>query len=79
MMDGLTLERKITLAVLVALIIQVIAGLIWTGGAIERLATLEEASEISRASEVRLARLETRLETMGKQLDRIETRLEAEE
>ena len=79
MMDGLTLERKITLAVLVALIVQVIAGLIWTGGAIERLTSLEEASEISRASEVRLARLETRLETMSKQLDRIETRLEAEE
>ena len=79
MMDGLTLERKITLAVLVALIVQVIAGLIWTGGAIERLTSLEEASEISRASEVRLARLETRLESMSKQLDRIETRLETEE
>ena len=79
MMGGLPLERKITLAVLVALIVQVIAGLIWTGGAIERLTSLEEASEISRASEVRLARVETRLETMSKQLDRIETRLETEE
>lgn len=79
MTEGLTLERKITLAVLVALIIQVVAGLVWTGGAIERLTSLEEAAEISRTSDVRLARVETRLDTMSKQLDRIEQRLEREE
>lgn len=79
MTEGLTLERKITLAVLVALIIQVVAGLVWTGGAIERLTSLEEAAEISRTSDVRLARVETRLDTMSKQLDRIEHRLEREE
>lgn len=75
-MTTATLDRKISFGVLLAVIAQFGAVLLWAGGAAERLAALEQAQHAARAEPVRLARLETKLEHIDAQLDRIEQRLE---
>ncbi|NBC14823.1 MAG: hypothetical protein GVY09_16115 [Gammaproteobacteria bacterium] len=75
-MNGATLDRKISFGVLAALALQLSAALLWAGGAAERLDALEKAQHAARAEPVQLARLETRLDHIDAQLDRIEERLE---
>lgn len=69
-------DRRLTLAILLAFAVQLAAVAMWAGSAAERLLALEQAQTEVRNANVRLARLETRLEHMDKQLDRIEQRLE---
>ncbi len=76
MTGGVLLDRRVSLALLVTLAAQTGAALIWTGRAAERLDALEHAERATRPDAVRLARLETRLDHMTRQLDRIEARLE---
>lgn len=75
-MTTATLDRRISLGLLVAVTAQFGAVLLWAGGAAERLAALEQAQQASRTEPIRLARLETKLEHIDAQLDRIEQRLE---
>ncbi len=70
-----TFDRKVTLAVVIALALQTGGALVWTGRAVERLEALEDAARSARPAEIKLARLETRLDALGAQLDRIEQRL----
>ena len=71
-----TLDRRLTAGVVVAVIAQIVAMSIWVGGASERLSSLESREGQTLIDHVRLARLETRLEQIERQLDRIATRLE---
>lgn len=76
MSQTVTLDRRVTYAFLLAIALEAVAALLWAGGAAERLAALERTTLANRANQERLARVETRLDGMAKQLDRIEARLE---
>lgn len=69
-------DRRLSYGVLLALAIQLAAGLIWAGRAAERLDALEQSEAAQSGAPVRLARLEVRLDHIDAQLDRIEARLE---
>lgn len=74
---GELLDRRLTYGVIFALLLQMATGLIWAGGAAARLNALERAQIVNRDDHVRLAQMETRLDLIADQLDRIEARLEA--
>lgn len=69
--------RKIPVALITALVVQTIGGLVWAGGAAARIATLEERVAEQRLVAERLARLEAQGEATRAAVDRIEHRLEA--
>ncbi|MEL6957229.1 MAG: hypothetical protein AAFO88_11360 [Pseudomonadota bacterium] len=71
-------ERKLTIGLMFAVCVQLAAGFIWAGSIAARIEALERSSNTYQADHVLLARLETRVEAIGDQLDRIEARLEVE-
>ena len=73
MMDAL---RKIPVAVIAALAVQTVSGLVWAGGAAARIATLEERVGEQRLVAERLARLEEQSRATRAAVERIEDRLE---
>jgi len=73
MMDQL---KRIPAALIAALAVQLIGGLVWAGGAAARIGTLEQRVDEQRLVAERLARLEAQGEATRATLDRIETRLE---
>ncbi len=77
--QGETSERRLTYGLIFAICMQLAAAFIWAGSMAERLNALERAAPTSQEDHVLLARLETRVEAIGDQLDRIEARLEADE
>lgn len=68
--------RKIPVAVIVALAVQTVGGLVWAGGAAARIATLEERVSEQRLVAERLARLEEQSRATRAAVERIEERLE---
>jgi len=70
------IDRRITVAVILALAAQMAAALLWAGAAAQRLDALEQAERFGRSEPERLARVEARLDHITRQLDRIEARLE---
>jgi hypothetical protein len=68
--------RKVPVAVIVALALQTVAGLIWAGGAAARIATLEERVGEQRLVAERLARLEEQSVATRAAVERVERRLE---
>jgi hypothetical protein len=72
-MEGL---KKIPMALIVALTVQTIGGLVWAGGAAARIAALEERVAEQRLVAERLARLEEQSVATRASLGRIEDRLE---
>jgi hypothetical protein len=68
--------RRIPVALIAALVVQTIGGLVWAGGAAARIATLEERVGEQRLVAERLARLEAQGEATRAAVDRIERRLE---
>ena len=68
--------RKIPVALIVALMVQTVGGLVWAGGAAARIATLEEQVAEQRLVAERLARLEAQGEAVRASVERIERRLE---
>jgi alkylation response protein AidB-like acyl-CoA dehydrogenase len=68
--------RKIPVALIAALAVQTIGGLIWAGGAAARIATLEERVAEQRLVAERLARLEAQGEATRAAVERIERRME---
>ncbi|MGB5092678.1 MAG: hypothetical protein WBN97_05145 [Parvibaculum sp.] len=74
--EGWHLDRRVPIAMIVAIVIQSGAGLVWAGAASERLGTLESRS--IRTDEVveRTARLEEQSTAMRASLDRIEGKLD---
>lgn len=70
-------ERKISWAIIVALAVQAASALIWAGAAAERIDVLEQQVDDNRPTAERLARLETRLDSVRDQLARIEAKVDA--
>jgi DNA-binding HxlR family transcriptional regulator len=68
--------RKVPVALIVALVVQTIGGLVWAGSAAARIATLEERVGEQRLVAERLARLEEQGLATRTAVDRIERRLE---
>lgn len=69
--------RKVPVALITALVVQTVGGLVWAGGAAARIGTLEERVTEQRLVAERLARLEAQGEATRAAVDRIERRLEA--
>jgi hypothetical protein len=69
------IERKIGASFLLALAVQTGGALLWAGAAAERIEVLEERVAVARPVAERLARVETELEAMRTQLDRIEDKV----
>jgi hypothetical protein len=69
------IERKIGASFLLALAVQTGGALLWAGAAAERIEVLEERVAMARPVAERLARVETELEAMRTQLDRIEDKV----
>ncbi len=69
--------KRIPLALIVALVVQTIGGLVWAGGAAARIATLEVRVGEQRLVSERLARLEEQGVATRAAVERIERRLEA--
>ena len=70
-------EKKLTLAFLLALALQSGGVFVWAGATAERIAQLEDRVAESRPLHERLARVEAQLEGMRIQLDRIENKVDA--
>lgn len=68
--------RKIPVALIAALLVQTIGGLVWAGGAAARIATLEQRVGEQRLVAERLARVEAQGEAVRAAVERIERRLE---
>lgn len=68
--------RKAPAALVVALLVQTIGGLVWAGGAAARIATLEHRVGEQRLVAERLARLEEQGVATRAAVERIERRLE---
>ena len=69
--------KRMSVALIVALVVQTIGGLVWAGGAAARIATLETRVSEQRLVAERLARLEEQGVATRQAVDRIERRLEA--
>ena len=67
---------KIPIAVIAALAVQTVGGLVWAGGAAARIATLEEQVGEQRLVAERLARLEEQSLATRAAVERVERRLE---
>lgn len=70
------IERKLTAAFVLALAVQTVGALMWAGAAAQRIEVLEDRVEAARPVAERLARVETELEAVRAQLDRIENKVE---
>ena len=68
--------RKIPAAVIAALAVQTVCGLVWAGGAAARIGTLEERLGEQRLVAERLARLEEQSLATRAAVERVERRLE---
>ena len=69
--------KRIPVALVVALAVQTLGGLVWAGGAAARIATLEQRVGEHRLVAERLARLEEQGVATRQAVERIERRLEA--
>ena len=68
--------RKWPVALLSALAVQTVGGLVWAGGAAARIGALEQRVDEQRLVAERLARLEEQGVATRRALERIERRLE---
>lgn len=71
------IDRKITLALILALIVESAGVFAWAGGTGERLKEVELRLVAQSAMAERLARVEVKLEQAAVQMTRIEHKLEA--
>lgn len=72
----MTLDRRITFAVIFSIFVQTAGAFIWAGSASERLSMVEQEVDHGRDVAERLARVEAELEAVRHQLDRIERKIE---
>ena len=73
---GWRLDRQVTPAVILALTIQTGAALVWSGGAAERIASVERRLDRQSGVSERLARLEAQADANRASLLRIEAKLD---
>ncbi len=72
----MSMERRVTSALVFAVILETAGALLWAGGAAQRLTMLEDRVEAARPISERLARVETTLTLMQDQLRRIEEQVQ---
>ena len=70
--------KKMPVALIAALLVQTIGGLVWAGGAAARIATLEQRVGEQRLVAERLARLEEQSVATRAAVERIETQVSGE-
>ncbi|ACT58942.1 hypothetical protein [Hirschia baltica] len=75
----MSFDRKLTLGVIVTIGLQLVAALMWTGAAAQRLKSVEGQLIEQRPVAERLARLEAEMSAARRQLDRIEAKVSAHE
>ena len=68
--------KRVPWALVIALVVQTIGGLVWAGGAAARIGTLEDRVGEQRLVAERLARLEEQGVATRAAVERIERRLE---
>ncbi len=73
---GARLDRRITMAFVLAIALETAGAFMWAGAAAERIEQLERHAAGSSVANERLARLEAQTAAMRAQLDRIEARLD---
>ncbi len=73
---GWTLDRQVGVAVLLAVLIETSAGLVWAGRAAARIDEIERKMVAQAPVAERLARLEAYAAAQGTQLGRIEGKLD---
>ena len=71
------IEKKVTISLVVAILVQTGGALVWAGSAAERIRAVETELNDRKTVSERLARVEAELEGARDQLDRIERRMEA--
>jgi hypothetical protein len=71
-------DLRVTLAIVVAIALQIVSALTWAGKAAARIEALETRLESHAPVAERLARLEAQMVAAQSSLDRIETRLDRE-
>jgi sensor domain CHASE-containing protein len=71
------IEKKVTVGLIVAILVQTGGALVWAGAAAERISVVEAELNDRKTVSERLARVEAVLESARGQLDRIERRMEA--
>ncbi len=70
------LDRRVSVAVVLAVVLETTGALLWAGAAAERIDQLEVGAAQAVPVSERLARLEAQTAAMRAQLDRIEARLD---
>jgi hypothetical protein len=75
--DRVRLDRRLSLALIFAVVVEGAGALMWAGAAAERIDQLEGRAVDTRAVYERLARLEEQVAQARGQLDRIEARIDA--
>jgi len=78
MRGPLLIDRRVSAAILLAAGVQCVSVVMWFGAAAERLDTLERGAREMDGDRVKVAKLETQLDLIHRQLDRIEARLETQ-
>jgi Tfp pilus assembly protein PilO len=71
------IEKKVTISLIVAILVQTGGALVWAGAAAERISNVESELDERKSVSERLVRVEAQLEDVRAQLGRIERRMEA--
>lgn len=71
-------DFRVTLAILITLVLQAIAALLWIGAAAQRLDNLEAEIKLQQPILERMARIEAQVAAVHSSLDRIENHIDAE-
>lgn len=71
-------DLRLTLAILLTLVLQAIAALLWVGAAAQRLDNLESEVKLQQPILERMARIEAQVAGVRSSLDRIENHIDQE-
>ncbi|MFM1976119.1 MAG: hypothetical protein RL145_965 [Pseudomonadota bacterium] len=71
-------DLRLTLAILLTLVLQAIAALLWVGAAAQRLDNLESEVKLQQPILERMARIEAQVAAVRSSLDRIENHIDQE-
>lgn len=71
-------DLRLTLAILLTLVLQAIAALLWVGAAAQRLDNLEPEIKLQQPILERMARIEAQVAAIRSSLDRIENHIDQE-
>ncbi|MCE2890346.1 MAG: hypothetical protein ACK5XZ_05580 [Hyphomonadaceae bacterium] len=71
-------DFRLTLAILLTLVLQAIAALLWVGAAAQRLDNLESEIKLQKPILERMARIEAQVAAVRSSLDRIENHIDQE-